>query len=233
MIWSSILSTFISSAGCHHAGRIFCKITKTWKLQSVVSPPPENVSTPVMSNPRPARGPVNFSSLCMYSKATAWLYFYKFKHKRTQGSLGSHTPQISIISCHFVLWEVVSQTKHCFSPKVKRFAPPQNFGLATPLISNSTFLMQWSSVVVHDLPRTGRFPLVQCRLGAKLISSFRIFTHVFLCSKPISSHLASHVLPLVQNLPMAGFFEENVTYPVWTCGPKNFRRDFRPAGFVD
>ena len=32
--------SFISSAGCHHADRISCKMTETWKLQSVVSPQP-------------------------------------------------------------------------------------------------------------------------------------------------------------------------------------------------
>ena len=37
--------SFISSPGCHHPERISCKITDSWKLQSVVSPPTENVST--------------------------------------------------------------------------------------------------------------------------------------------------------------------------------------------
>ena len=49
---------------------------------------------------------------------------------RTQGrSQRGHAPQNfqHTISSHFVLWEAVSQTKCCCSPKVK------NFGLATPL----------------------------------------------------------------------------------------------------
>jgi len=37
--------SFFSSASCHHTERISCKITGIWKLQPVVSPPPENVST--------------------------------------------------------------------------------------------------------------------------------------------------------------------------------------------
>jgi len=31
-------------------------MTETWKLQSVISPPLEDVSTPAMSNPRPTCG---------------------------------------------------------------------------------------------------------------------------------------------------------------------------------
>ena len=65
----------ISSGECHHAERISCKMTDTWKLQSVVSPPLENVSTPAMSKPRPARDPVSFSLLCMYS-SPAWVEIF-------------------------------------------------------------------------------------------------------------------------------------------------------------
>jgi len=59
--------SFISSAGCHHAEHISCKITETWNLLKVISPPLGNVSTPVMSNPWPACGPVSFSLLFMYN----------------------------------------------------------------------------------------------------------------------------------------------------------------------
>ena len=37
--------SFTSSASCHHAIRISCKITESWKLQSVVSPPLANIAT--------------------------------------------------------------------------------------------------------------------------------------------------------------------------------------------
>ena len=44
---SPILNTrSISSAGYHYAERISCKTIETWKLQSVVSAPLENVSAP-------------------------------------------------------------------------------------------------------------------------------------------------------------------------------------------
>jgi len=39
--------SFTSSASSHHAERIYCNITESWKLQSVVSPPQENVPTPL------------------------------------------------------------------------------------------------------------------------------------------------------------------------------------------
>jgi len=45
--------------------------------------------------------------------------------------------QIFRISSHFVLWQAVSQTKYCCSPKIKHLGPskiPPNFGLATPLL---------------------------------------------------------------------------------------------------
>jgi len=64
--------SLVSSAGCHYSERISCKITETWKLQSVVLPPLENVSTPNLSNPRPACSPVSFQLLCMYNTTTAW-----------------------------------------------------------------------------------------------------------------------------------------------------------------
>jgi len=38
---------FASSANCHHPERISCNITQSWKLQPVVSPPRENVATPL------------------------------------------------------------------------------------------------------------------------------------------------------------------------------------------
>ena len=33
-------NSFISSAGCHFEYGSYCKMTETWKLQSVVSPQP-------------------------------------------------------------------------------------------------------------------------------------------------------------------------------------------------
>ena len=51
--------SFIGKALCHHPERISCKITETWKLQPVFSLTLENPSTPAMSNPRSACGPVD------------------------------------------------------------------------------------------------------------------------------------------------------------------------------
>jgi len=53
--------------------------------------------------------------------------------------------------------------------------------------------MQWFYVPVYYVPRIGRFPRVQSRLGAKLISSYLIFTHVFLCTKLISNYPCSSI----------------------------------------
>ena len=44
------------------------------------------------------------------------------------------TPQISSIPCCFVFREAVSQTKCCWSLKLKIFVPTKIFGLATPLL---------------------------------------------------------------------------------------------------
>ena len=54
-------------------------------------------------------------------------------------------PIIFSISRQYVLWEAVSQTKSCSSPKIKHFVPQKDFGLATPpfpvrLIPNSSQL---------------------------------------------------------------------------------------------
>jgi len=46
-----------SSASCHHPERISCKIADRWKHQSVVSPPMENVATPLY---RKLSAPLNF-----------------------------------------------------------------------------------------------------------------------------------------------------------------------------
>jgi len=53
------------------------------------------------------------------------------RHRRSQEDRGSL--HISSVSCHFALWEVVSQTKYCCSLKVKRYAAPKIFDLATLL----------------------------------------------------------------------------------------------------
>jgi len=37
----------MQSVNCLHTERISCMITESWKLQSVVSPPLENVTTPL------------------------------------------------------------------------------------------------------------------------------------------------------------------------------------------
>ena len=42
-----------------------------------------------------------------------------------RGGKGPCPPKISSISCYFVLWEAVSQTKYCCLLKVKRFGPPK------------------------------------------------------------------------------------------------------------
>jgi len=39
--------SFTSSAGGHHAERISCKVTWSWKLQYVISSPLENVAAPL------------------------------------------------------------------------------------------------------------------------------------------------------------------------------------------
>ena len=43
--------SFISSTNCHHPACISCKITESWKLRSVVSPPLANVATPLSCKP--------------------------------------------------------------------------------------------------------------------------------------------------------------------------------------
>ena len=51
------------------------------------------------------------------------------QHGRSQGrNQGGMHPIFSIfVSSYFVLWEAVSQTKYCCSPKIKRFVSPHNF----------------------------------------------------------------------------------------------------------
>jgi len=71
------------------------------------------------------------------------------------------------------------------------------------VISNSTCLMQCFLMPVYHVPHIGRFPHAQRHPGAKLMSSFLIFTHLFLCTKLISTSL---VLPLPLNMPMASQF---------------------------
>jgi len=61
------------------------------------------------------------------------------------------------------------------------------------IISISAFWMQWSLVPAYHVPRIGTFPRVQSPLGAKLISSFLIFTHVFLGTKMISNYPCSSI----------------------------------------
>jgi len=60
-----------------------------------------------------------------------------FIHRRSQeGQRGHGPPQIFRKYSHFVLWEAFFQTKCCYSPKIKRFGPP-NFwaGYATGFIT--------------------------------------------------------------------------------------------------
>jgi len=45
-----------------------------------------------------------------------------------RGAKRTTPPQMSSISCHFVLCEAASQTKHCCSLKVERFDPPKMLG---------------------------------------------------------------------------------------------------------
>jgi len=48
------------------------------------------------------------------------------QHRRSQGGPGGHShPQIFRTYSHFVVWEAISQTKYCYSPKIKRFTPPK------------------------------------------------------------------------------------------------------------
>jgi len=46
-------------------------------------------------------------------------------HRRSQGGWGLCRPKVFSTSCHFELWESVSQAKYCWSPKVKNFGPPK------------------------------------------------------------------------------------------------------------
>jgi len=67
---------------------------------------------------------------CLLLRATC---VREYRVRAYRRSHGDHAPQISSISCYFVLREAVSQTKYCCSLKVKRFDPPKLFGLATQL----------------------------------------------------------------------------------------------------
>ena len=49
-------------------------------------------------------------------------------HRRSQGGPRGPCPLITYISCRFVLWGAVSQTKHYCSLKVKIFSPPKILG---------------------------------------------------------------------------------------------------------
>jgi len=59
--------SFTSSASSHHAERIYCNITESWKLQSVVSPPQEIVPTPLYYK---FSVPLNF---CLYHFHMHWV----------------------------------------------------------------------------------------------------------------------------------------------------------------
>jgi len=49
-------------------------------------------------------------------------------HRRSQGGLGGAMAPYMFRSCsHFVLWDAVSQTKPCYSPKIKHFVLPKLF----------------------------------------------------------------------------------------------------------
>jgi len=65
-------------------------------------------------------------------------------------------------------------------------------------------------VTAYHVLRTGRFPRVCGHLGEKLISSFRISTHLFLCTKLILNH--TPVVPPELNLPMASQFGSEQKY---------------------
>ena len=60
------------------------------------------------------------------------LYSRKRRHMQGDAKVAMH-PQISIITCHFVLWEAVSPTKCRFSLTVKVFGPKKIFGMAAQL----------------------------------------------------------------------------------------------------
>jgi len=115
-------NSFISSAGRHHAGRFPCKTTGTCKLQPVVSPPLENVSTITMSNARPTCSPGSFSLLCMYNTTTAWLYLYNLKFDIVDATIFT-----GCLSCttHWQIstWPTSMQTDFFFS----------DFNLCVPL----------------------------------------------------------------------------------------------------
>ena len=51
-----------------------------------------------------------------------------------RGGQKAMPPQMFRKYSHFALWVAFFQTKWCYSPKIKHFAPPKVFGLATPLI---------------------------------------------------------------------------------------------------
>jgi len=50
---------------------------------------------------------------------------------------------------HFVLRDAFFQTKQCYSPKIKHFATPPIFGLATPLVA-------WKKILIYMWPSSPR-----------------------------------------------------------------------------
>ena len=107
---------------------------------------------------------------------------------------------LRFIIVHYCVWRfcAAQQAFHCCVFTIQ-WQPVFIF-----IISNSTSLMQCSLMPVYHTLRTGRFPRVHWHLGAKLISSFLISDHVFLCTKLISNYTL--VVPLTLNLPMASQF---------------------------
>ena len=67
-------------------------------------------------------GAANCISLLQGAASLKWLGNTALIHRRRQGGMA-----LGSIPRHFVLWEVVSQTKYCHSPKFKHFGVSQFF----------------------------------------------------------------------------------------------------------
>jgi len=109
-----------------------------------------------------------------------------------RGANGAMPPKISTISCHFALWEAVSQTKYCCSLKLKRFSLPQNFGRAKPLhVGLWLSLFHWSVAPYLDAQNPWPLPF------NKNLDFFLKHIYVMLFYSPRTTHqvIVLHTYP--------------------------------------
>jgi len=79
--------------------------------------------------------------------------------------VGRWAPQVSIISCRFALWDVVCQTKYCFSLKVKILRSPKNWA----------WLLYWCQMCPSvSCAHTSKYLTHPMRFKAKVVG-FAIF----------------------------------------------------------